>query len=330
MIPALPAGVTARLRAAIDGLPGAAIAVGRLAGADTSVEVIAGRGAARDPARVFQIGSVGKTVTATLLADAVLRGEVRLDEPLAALLPAGVRAPSFRGREITLADLATHRSGLPAFPANFDPSAPDPFARYDRAKLFAFLNAYELPRAPGAGYEYSNAGYGLLGLLLAERAGTTYAALAHARVFAPLRMTATSAGPANGARLIAGYDETGRRVSPWRFDVLAGAGSITSTAGDLLAYAGAQLPAARGPVADAARLAHEPRADCPQGRIGLAWTIAQDGTLWHNGGTNGFRSMLALGPRAGTAVVLLASAVVGADVLESTAFQLLQLSSQEP
>ncbi|MEA2666251.1 MAG: hypothetical protein QOI11_3195 [Candidatus Eremiobacteraeota bacterium] len=330
MIATLPADLAADLRAAIEGLPGAAVAVGRLARGAMTVDVVAGRGASRDPERVFQIGSVGKTVTATLLADAVRRGEVRLDEPLDAFLPPGVRAPSFRGRAITLEHLATHRSGLPALPANFDLSAPDPFARYDRAKLFAFLNAYELPCAPGVQYEYSNAGYGLLGLLLAERAGTTYAALARERVFAPLGMASTSAGPGNDPRLLPGYDESGRRVPPWRFDVLAGAGAVTSTARDMLLYAAAQLPGADGPLAAAARLAHAPRADCPQGRIGLAWSVAPDGTLWHNGGTNGFRSMLALAPRTRSAAVLLANADVSAGLLESAAILLLAPSRQEP
>lgn len=322
--------MSATLPFALDGLPGAAVAVGRLTRGAVRVEVVAGRGASRDPGRVFQIGSVGKTITATLLADAVRRGEVRLDERLDAFLPPGVRAPSYRGRAITLEHLATHRSGLPALPPNFDLSAADPFARYDRAKLFAFLNAYELPRAPGAAYEYSNAGYGLLGLLLAERAGTSYAALARERVFAPLGMASTSAGPRNDPRLLPGYDERGRRVPPWRFDVLAGAGSITSTAGDMLAYAAAQLPGAHGPLAEAARLAHAPRAECPEGRIGLAWTIAPDGTLWHSGGTNGFRSMLALAPRSRSAVVLLANVPAGPGALETTAFHLLASSSQEP
>ena len=326
----LPSALAAELRAALGGLPGAALAIGRLTRGTATVEVLAGRGASRDLGRVFQIGSVGKTITATLLADAVRRGEVRLDEPLDAFVPPGVRAPSFRGQPITLEHLATHRSGLPAQPPNFDLSLPDPFARYDRAKLFAFLNAYELPRAPGAAYEYSNAGYGLLGLLLAERAGTTYAALARERVFVPLGMRSSSAGPGNDPRLLPGYDENGRRVPPWRFDALAGAGAVTSTAGDMLAYAAAQLPGADGPLAEAARLAHAPRAEDPQGRIGLAWSIVPDGTLWHSGGTNGFRSMLALAPRSRSAVVLLANAQVGAGVLETTAFQLLPPFSQEP
>ena len=73
---------------------------------------------------VFEIGSITKTFTATLLAVMVHNGEVGLDDPVASLLPEGTSVPSRDGHQITLEDLATHTSGLPRNPANLEPADP--------------------------------------------------------------------------------------------------------------------------------------------------------------------------------------------------------------
>src|SRR5262245_3801613 len=92
---------------------------------------------------IFQIGSVTKTFTTLLLADAVRRGEVALDDPAAKYLPRGVTLPE-RGRPITLRDLATHVSGLPSMPSNLDLRAnPDPIAGYTPRDFHEFLSNYQ-------------------------------------------------------------------------------------------------------------------------------------------------------------------------------------------
>jgi serine-type D-Ala-D-Ala carboxypeptidase/endopeptidase len=67
------------------------------------------------PDTIFEIGSVTKVFTATVLADMVEEGLVALDDPVQRYLPAGVELP-VRGRPIMLADLATQTSGLPRLP----------------------------------------------------------------------------------------------------------------------------------------------------------------------------------------------------------------------
>jgi CubicO group peptidase (beta-lactamase class C family) len=71
-----------------------------------------------DAGTVFEIGSITKVFTAALLAEMAGREEVRLDQPVAELLPPGVRVPSYRGRAITLAHLAEHTAALPRLPGN--------------------------------------------------------------------------------------------------------------------------------------------------------------------------------------------------------------------
>ena len=67
------------------------------------------------PRSIFEIGSITKVFTATLLADMAREGLVALDDPVQKWLPEGIRMPQ-RGRPITLEDLTTHRSGLPRLP----------------------------------------------------------------------------------------------------------------------------------------------------------------------------------------------------------------------
>ena len=138
---------------------------------DGSRRVVA-YGAGMDASSVFEIGSITKTFTATVLSDMVRRGEVRLSDPLAGLLPAGVSVPSLKGRQITLEDLATHTSGLPRNPSNLDSLDPDnPYADYTADQLYKFLGGYTLTRDPGSKWEYSNVGFGLLGHALALSPG---------------------------------------------------------------------------------------------------------------------------------------------------------------
>ena len=103
------------------------------------------------PGSVFEIGSISKVFTATLLADMVQRAEVCLDDPVAQFLPATVRVPTRRGRQITLVDLATQTSGLPRLPTNLQATDPaNPLANYTVQQLYAFLSEYVLPRDIGA------------------------------------------------------------------------------------------------------------------------------------------------------------------------------------
>jgi D-alanyl-D-alanine-carboxypeptidase/D-alanyl-D-alanine-endopeptidase len=67
---------------------------------------------------LFFIGSVSKTFTALLLQDAVERGEMRLDDPVAKYLPSSVKMPTHSCKEIILLDLATHTAGFRGNPEN--------------------------------------------------------------------------------------------------------------------------------------------------------------------------------------------------------------------
>ncbi len=200
----------------------AAIVVGRVDGAGSRSFVAIGPlragGVAADSTSLFEIGSITKVFTATLLADMALRGEVALGDPVSKYLPASVHMPVYDDHPITLLDISHQNSGLPRLPNNLQPKDPtDPYADYTVAQLYAFLSGYTLTRAPGAQYEYSNLAVGLLGHVLALRANMSYEAVLKQRVLEPLGLTHTiiTMTPAAGARLAVGHDASGREVPSW-------------------------------------------------------------------------------------------------------------------
>ena len=281
----------------------------------TSYGKTAADGRAVDADSVFEIGSVTKTFTTTLLADMVARGLVSLDDPVANCLPKGVKVPERGGKQITLLDLATHRSGLPRMPSNFAPADPDnPYADYTAGKLFEFLAGYSLPRDIGASYEYSNLGAGLLGEALARRAGKSYEALLTEIIFRPLEMTSTGIvlRPEMAARLAMGHSQQLLPVKNWDLDALAGAGAIRSTVNDMLNYLAAYMGLKPSPLAPALAMARQDRNDTtiPDMRIGLAWHLLKlpdTVIVWHNGGTAGYHSFIGFDLQKGMGIVVLSN-----------------------
>lgn len=262
---------------------------------------------------IFEIGSISKVLTALLLADAALRGEVGLDTPVGKLLPFGVRFPDKDGVRATLEHLASHRAGLPSLPPNLSPaSIDDPYADYGVHQLHAYLERAELLYVPGSRYAYSNLGAGLLGHLLAARLGTSYAEAVRARVLAPLGLDETWIDVPGKAepRIVPGTGMMGRPAPAWHFDALAGAGAWRSTPAQMVALVQAAAAAAAGkdvPLADALRRSIAPVAEVPGGQIGLAWHIDERGVVWHNGGTGGYASFIGFDPATSKGVVVLSS-----------------------
>jgi D-alanyl-D-alanine-carboxypeptidase/D-alanyl-D-alanine-endopeptidase len=214
--------------------------------------------------------------------------------------------------------LAWH-SGLPRLPSNLlakDPS--NLYGGYDAAKLKAFLAGYQLPRDPGAAYEYSKLGFGLLGYALAQLDRTTYDVLTDRELLKPLgmAMSGTALTDAMRAHLAPGHDGTGKAAKNWDFGVLAGAGAIRSTPNDMLPYLKANMGVDPTPLAAAMKLAQRPRSDMAKTlRIGLAWITTDKGIVWHNGGTGGYRSFLGFTADRRRGVVILANTAVDVDEL---------------
>ncbi|MBC2932881.1 serine hydrolase [Nocardioides sp. zg-1228] len=269
-----------------------------------------------DPGTQFEIGSVTKTFTALALARLVVRGVVELDQPLNDLLPRDITAPERGGEVIRLGHLASHTSGLPGLPKGLLARGlfrSDPYAGCTGEFLMDGLRRTRLRSVPGVRVHYSNLGAGLLGLVLARHIGTDYDTLIQGEICRPLGMSDTRVVlDAEGtARLATGHSRLGRPRPPWHLGALAGAGGLHSTVPDLLKFARAHLGSAPDELAEAIALnratSHRinARAAIHPGWIAATPPRSEHRVMFHNGGTGGYRSLLAIAPEHHAAVVIL-------------------------
>ena len=273
---------------------------------------------------LFEIGSITKVFTGLLLADAVQRGELKLDDAVEDLLPFPLRDKE--GLPLRFVDLATHRSGLPRLPLNLAPrNADDPYADYGETLMLEGLQLFKPSRSREERFEYSNLGVGLLAWLLARRARKPLAALLEARVLGPLDL----GGPGGmklqlqrppAAQRVQGHDAQGKPVAPWTFaDTLAGAGALRASAAQLARFGQAALGGIEHPLSAAFALAlqvHSRLGPQPEVSMGLGWMLAErEGRRYatHDGGTGGFSSSLwlDLSRRRGGLALANASVTVG-------------------
>lgn len=269
---------------------------------------------------IFEIGSITKVFTALLAAEMAQDGELKLDDPIAKYLPASVKIPERNGRQITIVDLATHTSGLPRMPANFRPKDPEnPYEDYSLDALYSFLSSYELHRDIGIKFEYSNLGFGLLGIGLAQRVGMDYEKLVVTRICDPLGMNSTriTLSESMRQRLAVGHSADLVKASVWDIPTLAGAGALRSSANDLLAFLAGVMGNSSNPrtmgLAAAQKLAVS--VSRPTGQpfidVGLGWTIDTRGgaeIIWKNGGTGGYRTFIGYSPKTDVGIVALSNA----------------------
>ena len=256
-----------------------------------------------DEHTLFELASLSKPMTGMLLADAVDRGEVGLEDALAEHLP---DLEGTEAGEITLEELATHTSGLPLVPDA------DGFAQQDHQARQAGENPYEvsteelisLAAEQGVGdsgrYIYSNLGIALLGHALAESAGMTYEELLQERLTEPLGMDETTTSDAEGhpsdEDLIQGYDSSGE-VEDFGSEAFSPASSSRATPEDYMLMIEAIFEGT-APGAESV----EPSDINPD--MGLGWHLKPEGYAWHNGISNGYASLVALDPDTETAVLL--------------------------
>src|SRR5258708_5014052 len=217
------------------------------------------KGVALNGNTVFEIGSVTKTFTAALLADMVIRGEVKLDEPVAKYLPSTVKMPERDGQQITLTDLATHSSGLPFAGSHPNPKdLSNPWADFTVDRMYRFLSNYTLPRPIGTKYEYSNLGVGLLGHALALRTGKSWEEAVTERILKPLDLKDTKATITADMRrrLAMGHNSAGHVGSNCDIPTIPGMGALRSTANDMLKYLTAHMDLTSEPLGNALAMTH--------------------------------------------------------------------------
>lgn len=274
---------------------------------------------------LFNLASVGKVFSATLLAQAVKRGEVALDDPVAKYVTELARGGDIR--KVTLGELASHTSGLHRTPQQYEPWHRGPYTLPD---FIRYLDAWKADdgHQPGKQDIYSNSGFQLLPLALQRRFDTPFAKLLSERVLAPLGMSSTvlpvPRGNARGQlapefrrRAVQGYSAEGRAVgAPGNIQGTfnwPGTGQMFSSARDMAVFLAANL----GALPDR-RALQEAMAFAQQGvfTVGprftqaLAWQRVRNGDLTivdKNGGLNDTSTYIGMIPEKRLGIVILSN-----------------------
>ena len=257
---------------------------------------------------LFEIGSITKVFTAILVQRLAEQGKLDWEQPISSHLTELQFENELVGA-ITLRSLATHSSGLPRLPTNLSPGdSLDPYADYTRGDLSNFLSSFD-PDSLSSEYAYSNLGFGLLGSIAADTAQTDYPAAIAKYILEPLGMSRSFAAypQQTDPNMASGYSN-GAAMPAWTFDALAGAGAIVSSANDLMQFIRAGFEADPSGVPAAIAATQEPQ----EGHeMALAWHMRSDSdgntVYWHNGGTGGYASFLAVSPAQSKGWLILAA-----------------------
>lgn len=282
-------------------------------------------GSAPDADTVYEIGSISKVLTGLTLAALVSDGTVAITDTLGSLVESTTSDYSGGNRAspaialITLQHLVTHTSGLPRLPQSLSDdelAGEDPYAAYDSARLWQDLRTAQLENAPGLAHLYSNYGAGVLGQTLAQTTGQDYAALVAERILKPLTLsdTVVELTDAQRDRLAPGHVLGSNASAPnWTLNALAPAGGFKSTARDLTDLIAANLTAATGsrPIDRALLESHAVLYSSWDVTMAYGWFVQDQlwgqRVLWHNGGTGGYTSYIAIDFEHQAGIVLLSN-----------------------
>ncbi|MFI5484937.1 serine hydrolase domain-containing protein [Micromonospora echinaurantiaca] len=239
-----------------------------------------GNDTALDPETRFRIGSVTKTFTAVLTLQCRDDGLLDLDDPIGRHLDLPAHG------ELTVRRLLSHTAGLQREPYG---DVWDTLRAPDADALLADLARAERVLPPGRRYHYSNLGMALLGRMVGELRGGTWAEVLTERVLTPLGLTHTTVTPGRRAAtgfLVDAYSDEAHPEPPTDFGAVGPAAQLWSTAGDMARWAAF--------LADPAALDAAGRVLAPATLDEMRWPVTvTDETLW----TGGFGLGLILVPQ---------------------------------
>jgi CubicO group peptidase (beta-lactamase class C family) len=282
-----------------------------------------------DGTTIFQIGSLSKLLTASLLQVLCDEGVVSIEATLGELIGSSVPL-SAAAQQVTLKQLVTHTSGFPRIPrslhnkmtnmASKDDILLDPYSYLVPQFIFEYLSTTEDKREPGR-FEYSNFGMGLLAHVLEVVTGRDYESLVTEKVLAPFGMNGTSITPTSEIKehLAQGYTAKGTPTRPWTFAALAGAGAFYSNVQDMLMFIRANVEE-DGAAAQLFQKMREPQFG---GDSGIGWMqptffdrfFGNQQVVWHNGMVGGYASYLSIDAQSKSGVVILTNQASATEML---------------
>jgi CubicO group peptidase (beta-lactamase class C family) len=277
---------------------------------------------------LFEIGSITKVFTSTVLTSLVLDNQVGLNEEINPYFDFQFKDD----RKLTFESLSNHTSGLPRLPENLDLSIPsideNPYKDYGEKELEVYLRELMDIKNEDLGiFEYSNLGVGLLGYTLGLSQKTSFQSLLQTEVFDKYGLNQSYTSSEHlGDRLIKGLDYEGYDASNWEFGALFGGGGIISSTEDLSKFALAQFNPENLDLA----LTRQPTIQLNENSaIGLGWHIElsknKNNLYWHNGGTGGYSSCMVLNVDKKLGVIVLSNVSGINETIDELSFELLQV-----
>jgi len=276
--------------------------------------LLKGRSIPPDGNSIFELASTSKLFTTSLLQILCDRGVVHLDDKIADLLREQITLPS-SAANTTLRHLATHTSGFPSVPQSMLDKMQDednPYKDLQTQDLYNYLETCAAKKSEGS-FEYSNFGMGLLGHILALKAGCDYEEAVQRELLRPLGMNHTFVHIDSHMqdKIAQGYNEAGMPAPIWTDTVLTGAGSFLSNASDMLLFIRANVDKSH-PLYPALSKTHAQQPGC---KTGLGWILpgseekfmGNKTILWHNGMAGGYASYIAIDSVSGNGIVVLSN-----------------------
>ncbi len=277
------------------------------------------RGTKPGAATLYEIGSITKTFTGALLAQAVVDKKVKLDDDIRLYLNGRYPNLAYKGQPVKLYQLINHTSRLPfLLPNTLDLSRYPPDSipylvsaqqkNYSKEAFLNDLHGVTLDTIPGTKYGYSNAASQLLGFLLEKIYGRTYPQLLQQYILRPTGMSNTHVGTGEKTATFAtGYNAKGIPM-PYNPAIMLPAGGIYAGVSDLLKYVQFQLDEKN----EVVRLSHQPTfGNAGDFAVGLNWQMKKypNGIrkIWQSGGTFGFSSYCVIYPELDIGIVLLSN-----------------------
>jgi CubicO group peptidase (beta-lactamase class C family) len=287
---------------------------------------------------IFQIGSISKVFTSTILMGMVQDSIVQLNDKITNFLPDSLAQQNTWLQNITLAQLATHTSGLPKIPYNISMTITDkenPYSNYQIEDLYHFLGNYEpiivKKKKKNTAFSYSNLGMGLLGHLLENAAKTSFDSLLNDYIITPLQLqnTCVFLSEEQQNNLAIGHYFSGRTIKELTYKTLYSSEGLYSSLSDMISFVQANLLTDEKD--NIFRLTHTPLYDTQMRFVKMAygWFVISKGrkntptVITHSGRTGGYSNYVAFDKEKQIGVVVMSNSAHRIDEIGIEVFEIL-------
>lgn len=258
---------------------------------------------------IYEIGSISKAVTGTILQQLVEENKLQLDDVMCDFFPKEF-CPWSEAKKISLLELSTHTSGIPRLPFSFFSSVKDmnrPYENHTKEEMFRFIKSYDPVPTKDREYAYSNYAFMILGYIMEQVEGKSYEQILLERILKPLKLyqTFVMGNQEIHSKIIQGHKSNGEKTPVWDMPTFPAPGGIRSTTTDMLRLLKHVMIDSTG-----INSTQKQKSIGDNKWIGLGWHIinydfSEHDMILHNGQTGGYTSFAGFIEDHESAVVVL-------------------------